>query len=228
MRIFNRFFSLVLVLISFVSQVNAQNSREYIRSAIEEWGECRNVAITKYNGDLALYRINGCARSGCPKSLNDAINELNNDGEFIDDVQLTEQGKWLILYGDNGIRWNDIPYSLEQKLREFNNKREVVTSVTFNDSGDWIVITTNYYSSSSTNCQKWLQEGNEKYGQLWAACLTEDALVAVFAGGYKFLGNVPDSLQKALKETKLDVYRLKIAGDAWFFADKNSKYRYNM
>jgi len=53
-------------------------------------------------------------------------------------------------------------------------------------------------------------------------------MVAVFAGGYKFFGNVPESLKTALKNTKLDVYRLKIAGDSWFFADKNGSYQYNM
>jgi hypothetical protein len=63
---------------------------------------------------------------------------------------------------------------------------------------------------------------------LWAACVTEDAIVAVYADGYQFLGNVPQSLRNALNTTKLDVYRLKIAGTSWFFADKNGSYQYNM
>jgi len=45
-----------------------------------------------------LYGRNGCARKGCPESLNEAITELNNDAEFIDDVQLTESGNWLVLF----------------------------------------------------------------------------------------------------------------------------------
>lgn len=203
-------------------------SREYIRNAIEAWGECRNVAITKFNGDLALYGRNGCARSGCPNDLNNAIIALNNEGEYIDDIQLTDNGRWLILFGNNGIQWNDIPYSLEQKLREYNQMGEVITSVTFNDAGNWIVITTNYYSSSHTEVLNWLKKGNNKYGQLWAACVTDNAVVAVYEEGYQFIGNIPETLKIALKETTLDVYRLKIAGTAWFFADKNGRYRYNM
>lgn len=208
--------------------MSAQNSRTYIRDAIKGWGECRNVAITRTNGDVALYGRNGCARSNVPSGLNDALTELNNQKEFIDDVQLTEAGRWLILYGNNGIRWNDIPYSLERKLREFNDNREVITSVTFNDDGDWIVITTEHISASDSRIQDWLAEGLRTYGGLWAACITDDCLVAVFEEGYRFIGNVPSDLKSALRESTLDVYRLKIAGTAWFFADINGRYRYNM
>lgn len=217
-----------IMLLMFCLPMEAQNGREYIRNAIKRWGECRNVAITRSNGDVALYGLNGCARSNVPTGLNDAITELNNDKEFINDIQLTENGRWLILYGDNGIRWSDIPYSLERKLREYNNNREVITSVTFNDDGDWIVISTEHISASDTDIQDWLAAGLKDYGTLWAACITDDCLVAVFENGYKFLGNVPDDLISALKSTNINVYRLKIAGSAWFFADRDGKYRYNM
>ncbi|MBR5847125.1 MAG: hypothetical protein IKY72_04935 [Bacteroidaceae bacterium] len=227
MKKFLMSFMAIIAIAAGTSTLSAQ-SREYIRNAISEWGECRNVAITKTNGDLALYGRNGCARSGCPRDLNDAIVELHDDGEYIDDIQLTEDGSWLILYGDNGLVWDDIPYSLERKLREYHDMQEVITSVTFNDAGNWIVITTNYFSSSHSEVNEWLKDGNEEYGQLWAACVTDDAIVAVFEDGYKFLGNVPESLKKALRETNLDVYRLKIAGTSWFFADKDGNYRYNM
>lgn len=202
--------------------------REYIRNAIDRWGGCRNVAITKYNGDLALYGKNGFAVSDCPDDLVDAIDELNEDGEFIDDVQLTEAGRWLVLYGDNGIVWNNIPYSLENKLREYNNRREVITSVTFNDDGDWIVISTDYYSCSDATIQEFMAEGAREYGQIWAACITNDALVVVYEGGFRTIGNVPDSLRAALGKTTLDVFRLKIAGQAWFFADQEGRYQYSM
>lgn len=218
----------ILIFITISLNLSAQNSRLYIRDAIKEWGKCRNVAITKTNGDLALYGRNGYAIAGCPAGLNKAITELNNKEEYIDDVQLTEGGCWLILYGNNGIRYNDIPYSLEQKLREFNKNREVITSVTFNDTGDWVVVTTNYISSSNTRIQNWLKEGMDKYGELWAVCITDDAIVAVFEEGYKFIGNVPSSLKTALQNTNLNVYRLKIAGSAWFFADSKGNYEYKM
>ncbi|MDR3226840.1 MAG: hypothetical protein LBT56_04120, partial [Prevotellaceae bacterium] len=117
---------LALGLFVIVSMASYGQGRDYIKQQIRQQGECRNVAITKTNGDLMLYGRNGCARLGCPNSLNNAITELNNDRVYIDDVQLTEEGRWLILWGSNGIRWNDIPYSLERKLREYNNNNEVI------------------------------------------------------------------------------------------------------
>lgn len=220
--------ALVSLLCLLALPAEAQNSREYIRNAIRKWGECRNVAITRTNGDVALYGRNGCARSNVPSGLNQAINELNERGEYIDDIQLTENGRWLILYGANGIKWNDIPYSLEKQLRKYNDNGEVITSVTFNDANDWIVITTEHVSSSASSIQAWLSSGMKDWGALWAACITDDGLVAVFENGYKYIGNIPSDLEAALRETSLDVYRLKIAGSAWFFADKNGSYRYNM
>ena len=173
---------MVISLCLFSTIVSFGQGRSYIKQAIREWGECRNVAITKTNGDLALYGANGCARSGLPNSLNEAITELNKDNDYIDDIQLTENGAWLILYGNNGFRWNDLPYSLEQKLRQFNRDKEIVLSVTFNDAGDWIIISKDYFNSSDSRINDWLKEGNEEFGKLWAACITDDALVAVFAG----------------------------------------------
>ncbi|MBR1994560.1 MAG: hypothetical protein IJ990_03365 [Alistipes sp.] len=203
-------------------------SREFIRNAIKKHGECRNVAITRTNGDLMLYGRNGWAATGCPEGLTDALDKYNEDGDYIDDVQLTEDGDWLILVGNNGFQWNNIPYSLELKLREFNEDGEVVLSVTFNDNGEWIIISRDHFAASNEAIRSWLKKGNEKHGMLWAACITDDAAVAVYANGYSFMGNVPSSLKTALEKTKLDVFRLKIAGTSWFFADKDGEYEYSM
>lgn len=215
-------------LVLFSGNVFAQNGRSFIRESISEYGECKNVAITKYNGDLMLYGENGWAASSCPDGLTAALSELNDEGVTINDVQLTEDGSWLVLYGRNGFKWNGIPNDLEEEIKEYNDEAERITSVTFNDSGDWIVISEEHISASNTNVLEWLSDGMEEYGQVWAACVTDDAMVVVYAGGYKFLGNVPESLKEALGETSLDVYRIKIAGTAWFFADKHGNYRYNM
>lgn len=203
-------------------------SREYIRQQIREQNSCRNVAITKYNGDLMLYGTNGWAASGCPKDLTDALDELNSKGEYITDVQLTEEGCWLILYGDNGAIWNDIPATLEAKLKEWNKKQEIITSVTFNDMGEWIAVSTNYISASDEDIQDWIVEGMEDFGCVWATCITDDALVVVYEGGFGTSGNIPSTLTKCLKTTDINVYRIKIAGEAWFISDGKREYDYNM
>lgn len=160
--------------------------------------------------------------------MTDALEELANRGEFIDDVQLTEDGRWLILYGDNGFMWNGIPYDLENQLREYNDNGEVITSVSFNDYGAWIVVTTKHVAASSSEITQWLSEGMDDYGAVWATCITDDAVVVVYERGYKFLGEIPSTLRDKLRSTSINVYRLKIAGEAWFLSDGKSKYDYRM
>ena len=218
-----------IALVSVPVEANAQSrDRSYIREQISYHGECRNVAITKRNGDLMLYGQNGWAATGCPKDLTEALHELNEEEVYIDDVQLTEDGRWLILYGNNGLRWNDIPYSLEQKLREWNSKQEVITSVSFNDAGNWIAVSTNYVCASDAKVQEWIREGMEDYGGVWATCVTEDAVVVVYETGFRCIGEVPAELKQKMTSTSINIYRLKIAGDAWFFSDGKSRYSYNM
>ena len=195
----------------------------------EEWGSCRNVAVTLTGGDIALNWNNAYAYYGIPSDLAESLDELHEDGKYIDDVQLTEDGNWLILYGDNGFVWNGIPYSLEHKIREYNDEGEVVTSVTFNDCGDWIVISQEHISASTSEIYEWIEDGIKRYGQLWSAHLTDDGMVLCYERGYKYLGNVPDNLKEALFESELDVYRIKFLSDGtYFFSDMDGYYEYYM
>lgn len=219
----------LLAWLAFPSASVAQPSdRNYIKEQIKEAGQCRNVAITKSNGDLMICGRNGWAASHCPKSLTNALNQLNEDDELIDDVQLTENGEWLVLYGNNGILWSNIPKEMEDHLRKFNADNEVITSAVFNDAGDWIIITKEHFIASSQDLQDWIKGGMEKYGQIWTCCLTDEAAVVVYDGGYRFLGEVPQTLKDTLGEVDFDVYRLKIAGSAWFISDGKTKYDYTM
>lgn len=119
----------------FTVSLFAQNSRgrNYIKQNISEWGGCRNVAITDTGGDLALNGKNDYAyTAGIPQALADALEKYHDDDDYIDDVQLTEDGEWLILVGKNGCQWSNIPSELESKLRQWNEAEETITSVTFN------------------------------------------------------------------------------------------------
>lgn len=202
--------------------------RSFIRQAIQNHGECRNVAITKTGGDLMIYGKNGFAQKGCPSSLVSKLNELNEGGHYIDDVQITENGRWVILYDDNGVAWHNLPQSLINKIREYNNEGERIDAITLNDDGEWVIVGHTKYASSDSDASQWLRDGEYQYGELWTVSLTDNAIVAVYSGGYKILGDIPESLRNALNETSIDIYRLKIAGSAWFFADKSGHYRYNM
>ncbi len=221
---------LLLVVLAVAAGAAAQTtdttaSRDYLREKITQWNECRNVAITKTNGDVALYGSagSGYACKDVPPSLAKTLKKLHDENKFIDDVQLTESGKWIVLFGKNSIRYKGIPDDLKEAIMKAQKGSETITSVTFNDAGDWILITSEYVRSGSDAMQQWLSAGAEDLGVLYAACVTDDAVIAVFEGGYRYYGEVPTDLLDALRESDIDVYRIKIAGPAWFFADALGK-----
>ena len=218
-----------MLLLFALTTFGQTRNRDKIKSAIDEWGSCRNVAITSYGGDIALNYKNACAFSGSvPQKLYDALVELNNEDKFIDDIVLTEQGRYLILNGNNGFVWNDLPYGLEKKMREYNADNDVILSVAFNDNDDWIIIG-DRISASSDKIMTYIKEGMEKHGGLWAAHLTNDGLALVYENGFKFLGNVPYALKEKLKVVDFDVYKLKFTADgAYFIADKKGHFTYKM
>lgn len=221
---------LLFIIMSLATMsVNAQRDRNYVKNQIKRWGTCKNVAITKTNGDVALYGTCGYAASNVPTALLNKLKELNKSNILIDDVQLTESGKWCVLYGRNDATWtNDAPSGLINKIIEFHDNNYVVRSITFNDYGQWVIVSDEYYATSSTELTNWLKNGSNKWGRLWAVCITDDAAVAVYANGFCYRGNVPEDMKEALRSTSFDVYRLKISGSSWFFADTNGNYRYLM
>lgn len=220
---------LILAISLTATSVSAQRDRNYVKNQIKKWGVCKNVAITKTNGDVALYGTCGYAASNVPTGLLNKLKELNKANVLIDDVQLTESGKWCVLYGKNDASWTtNIPSSLASKINEFHNSNYVVRSITFNDYGQWVIVSDEYYATSSTDLTNWLKNGSNKWGRLWAVCLTDDAAVAVYENGFCYRGNVPEDLKQALRSTSFDVYRLKISGTSWFFADTKGNFRYWM
>lgn len=207
------------------------NGRGYIRDCIKNWGECKTVAITKSNGDLALYGGNGYAYRGIPSQMESALQQLHDraDKVSLTDVHLTEDGRWLILYGSNGFYRSGLPQSLDNKLSTWNEAGEKILAAAFNDSGDWIAISDEHFSASEDWILDWLNEGMQKYNSLLSVCVTDDAMIAVYENGYRMYGNVPEDLKAALRETEWNVYHVKVAGTAWFISDKSgSRYRYKM
>ena len=84
---------------------------------------------------------------------------MQNDGEYIDDVQLTEKGDWLILYGDCGVVYNNLPDGLVEMINYYNENRMVITTITFNDYGDWIIIAWDGFTASSTDIKDLIKNG---------------------------------------------------------------------
>lgn len=203
--------------------------REFVRNHINKNGNCRIVSITKTGGDIVVCGDNNWAANGCSRNITDALQEITDDDERIIDVCLTELGRFVVLYGRNAGRWNNLPSDMEYNLRRLNANDEELYSATLNDAGDWIVVGSEHYACSATWLKEWLAEGGRKYGILRAATVSTDAAVAVYDGGFRFYGNVPEELKAALRDTTVDVRIIKIAGSSWFFADRTGyAYRYRM
>ena len=92
---------------------------------------------------------------------------------------------------------------------------------------DWIIVTSDEFAASDSFIYNWLEKGSEKYGTLLTAHITDDAMVAVYSNGCQYSGKVPKDLKKALEETDLKVYRVKITENYWFFADEEGHFRCN-
>lgn len=218
----------VVVALLLAFGATAQNSRYYIKKSIEAWDTCRTVAISNYSGNAAITGHNSVAMQDLPEELSTLLKELNKSKSYIDDVQVTDDGMWIVLHGDGDISHSTLPESLESALCRFRDRGERITSVSFNDDGVWIIASERHVLASERRITEWLTAGFKEYGKLWSTCVTRRSIVAVYERGYRYLGDIPEDLKRALGRSRLNIYRLKIIDDAWFFADKQGNYRYDM
>ena len=207
-------------------------SRKYIRDFIKEAGGCRIAAITSKGADIAISHKNGYAFcNNCPSALASAIKEIRTKDYRINDVSLTDAGKWVVIFGGNGIRKNGIPDAMYDALVKFHDNGEEIYCASLNDVGDWVVISDKHYSASSTELIDWLEltKKSGKYGKLMYVSLADEAQVAVFNGGYAVRGKYPKDMWEAIKRSDFIPKVVKMAGDSWFFADETgSRYHYSM
>lgn len=208
---------LLAVSIAINLGAQAQSSRDCIKKTITEENQCTSVAITQNNGDAMIYGHCEWVAQDCPNDLQESLFELNAKNVEFQDIHLTELGRWLILFNDNQISSDLLYENLKEKITTCQERNEKITTVTFNDSGNWIVITTEQISASSDEITDWLVDGCAKYGQVWTACVTDDAMIAVYESGFKYAGNIPEDLKDALRACEGDVYTVKLSGNAWLF-----------
>lgn len=197
----------------------------YIRTRIRSHG-CRTVAITQNNADVMLYGDYGWAGAGIPKRMYDILHNKNESHEYIMDVNITEKGAWsIICKAGKDVAWEGIPTSLKITLGKWVQNGQYINSIAFDDLGHWAVVgMSTHFEASDKDIQTWLEEGEVQYGALRSVHMTNDAMVAVYSNGYKFSGNVPQKLRAVLKDETADVYTVKFAGSAWFYADSWGTY----
>lgn len=203
-----------------------KKSRAEMESAIHNWGKCRLVAITEGNGDIAINGGNGYYQDGLPSKMLEDLEYIRGVKEHIQDITLTEKGEYVIIFGENGVRCsNNIPSQMYDALRRMNNNRETITSAVFNDNGDWIVVSDETFNASSSELLNIMKKGCSEYGHMYSACLTNDGYIIIYEKGFKSGGYHPQTLIDAVNNTRMNVFTIKIAGESWFFADKDGHYQ---
>ncbi len=206
-----------------------ETDRKSLRAKIKQSGGCTNAALTLSGGRVAFLKSSGWVASDVPSGLIDDLKELDGSGKTLQEIVLTDNGSWVIIYGRNGFSSHRIPTDLRDKLNKWNDEDEEIISVTFNDNGEWIAITKNKYSASEDDVYDMIDKGEDEYGAFLSAHLTNDGMVLCFKRGYKYRGNVPERLKQKLRESDLDVKRVKFLSDgSYFFSDAIGNCGYNM
>lgn len=224
-----RLFLFISLFFTTQALIAQQTDRATLLAKIKAAGGCKNVALTEDGGRVAFLKSSGWVASGVPSGLIDDLKELDGSGKTLREVVLTEKGSWLIIYGSCGYSSNLIPTDLRDKLSKWNDEAEEIISVTFNDNGDWIAITKDKYSASEDYMYDMIDEGEDKYGGILSAHLTNDGMVLCFKRGYKYRGYVPERLKEKLRESKIDVSTVKFLSDGtYFFSDAIGNCYYNM
>lgn len=208
--------------------IAAQSPRENIAQQIKASEECTSVALTEANGNAIIHRRNEWYAEGCPNAFTEALYDLQVRDVELQDIHLTELDRWLVLYDENKIASDLLYENLKQKIANCQEDGEKITTVTFNDNGYWVIITTKQISASNDDLMDWIKDGCEQYGQIWTACITNNAAIAVYESGFKYFGNIPEDLKEALRTCESDIYTVKVAGDAWLFRCTNGYSRYHL
>ena len=231
MKTFGKRSILLALFVSMAMGVFAQapTDRNYIKQSIENWGTCRNVAITRTLGDVAIAKSYDYAANYVPSQMLDKLRSLYDGEHYIDDITLTEEGKWVILYDTNDAAWSSgIPEGLKNAIIDFHNNDYYVRSISLNDKGEWAIVSKEYIKTSSQELTNWATGYIDSYGELWTITIGEDGIFAVYANGYAKRGEIPEDLIEALGNTDKDYYRVKFAGGSWFFATEDGEYEYSM
>ena len=173
-------------------------SRSILNELIEDSGNCRIVSFYK-DGGVAITRNNGYAYSGIPAMMADVIETLLKNDYHIDEVVMSDDGKWLVVYNGNGYYSDNLPNSLKQKLHSYRVRHEKIQNVAFNEYGDWIVVSDKHFSASDPNLQQWLRIGYDEYGDIEDVYMSRYSVVACFERGYQYI-DAPDALKVALSD----------------------------
>lgn len=217
-----------------INQQREQNlkSRSEIRNSISKWGQCKDGCITNSYGSVVLYSSNGYSYCGnCPQQLTTALKDKNNNGVVLNDVTITDQGKWLLIFDNNNFIGQNIPQSMQTQLNSIFNAipNDTIQSASFNDANEWVIVTSKYFYTSSEDFTNILRKNIESYGKINTVSIFNDGCIACYKSGFYSLGNVPSIVISAANSFKIHPYIVKFDNCGnYLICTKNGNYSYNL
>ena len=202
-----------------------RSPRELTLAQMDTTGNCCELAMTRTQGWVMVYD-KGWAAYDAPDACKGFLRQVTDAGLVVRICRITETGNWMVVAGANAFSYTaDIPQALKDKLMEMNQQKKFITSADFNDYGEWILVSGKDVFASDPATENWIKEGIAQYGRPLSVCLTDDAAVVVFSGGYLSKGYVPATLKAWLAQPPFRVDCVRIFGDYWFIASGQGKYR---
>ena len=122
----------ILLFVSFamVLCMQAEPSHKFLEKQIGKHKNCKSVAITKKNGDALLYGDCGWATTKCPVAFSRKLFELSEWGDtIIQDIHLSELGRWFILYGNNQVSSYLLYENLEEQIQRCQEKLDYLSDL---------------------------------------------------------------------------------------------------
>ena len=199
----------------------AQNQFQELSRLMTENKPIKSVAFQSDGSGIVLFGKNDFAYNGnIPEALTDQMMTFINDDMEVEEVILTEQGRWMLLidggqgYISDGLH-ND-PEQAYQVMFEWLNKfidnGEVLVSVAFDDEGGWMVVTDKNFICSNVELMNKVSANFQTLGFPRGLAMCDGFQVVLHHYGYAMYGdNVNfEKLAYSLTNTKLDYWRIKV------------------
>lgn len=217
-----------ILLFLFTGFIFAQSKNaNYIHSVLEDWQSCKTGALTDNSGYVAVSKYNMSVWAGVPRDLSDYLKNVTGR---IDDICLTENGRWIVVGDEIQTGGGGVSNSLWNVIRNFVGQGDRITCVTFNDYDEWIVITDKHLQASNQTIQDNLVSTSRKYGFIKSACLSNNAYVIVASDGYFKHGKIPSGLENYLDNNATsDTAYVKFSdGGSWLICTETQAYHYEL
>lgn len=208
-----------------LSAQDERSPRDLAIAQMDTTGTCCELAMTRTQGWVMVYD-KGWAAFDAPDACKSFMRSATKGGLVVRVCRVTESGNWMVIAGSNAFSYTkDIPQDLKTKLMEMNKAGKYITSADFNDYDEWILLSGKDVFASDEATAQWIKDGAAQYGRPLSVCLTEDATIVVFTGGYLSRGYVPAALKAWLAQPPFRIDCVRVFGDYWFIANGQGKYR---